>query len=562
MKTAMPISHKQPPRCCVRVLTMRVWQVYMDCRPCDYSVIPAQAGIHDVPKRLARRWIPACAGMTDRNRLSQHVRPQDARASKSFASGLFKRLCMLFALTLWPAFADAATITLVDEQLNLQSIALQSMDEQTITFFDEKGNYQTRPINRFLQLRLKLGTSGPSQQAQKTGATAPPPPDANAQHNAEQEAIPNEEQHTQPAQPNGPAAAQASENAQPALPQGWGIVELIDGQRLTGRLIGNDDAGQVMQWEHPQAGLLTFKLDHVRQWRMSRAIAQAALVDGSDRLYLANGDTLLGFVSAVTTKTVSFIPQGTQEAVAIELSRVKALGLANVPLEETAPVSLVVLADETRLRAKRVVIERGELRFAPLLRQSEQWVTLPLSSLRRLDFANERWQLLPWSTLPRKVQNAGQAAGSTVGQTGGMVFAAPWPVRQTDEGLHLHAPSTITFTLPAGTAAIAATAALDIPLTHPAIGWADFVVRLQIDDAASAASNTHTSGLADLARLAINETNPQGRLHAKISQSNATSSTSTTRTLTLTLDPALNGPIMDRLKLTDAWVVVKRRESR
>lgn len=487
-----------------------------------------------------------------------NLKQRSRRSVRSLTKRLW--LCMLLPVALASTVAGAATITLVDEQLNHQSIALQSMDEQTITFFDEKGNYQTRPTNRFLQLRLTLDTSGPSQ---KTQTIAPPPPKANAQNSAEQEAIPNEERLAQPAgQPAGQTPEQTAQNQQPALPQGWGIVELIDGQRLTGKLVGNDDAGQLMQWEHPQAGLLTFKLDHVRQWRMNSSPQQTVQANGSDQLFLTNGDVLLGFVSAVTNQKVSFIPQGATEAVAVELSRVKALALANAPLEVITPTALVVLEDDSRLRAKRVIIERGELRFVPTLRQSEQWVKLPLSSLRRLDFANERWQLLPWSAMARKTQ------------AGGMVFAAPWPVREEEESLYLHAPVTVTFTLPADAAAIGATAMLDIPSADAAIGWADFVVTLRVNESADAKTSTNTSseqaaGDVQLARLAINETNPQGRLHATFDNAVATSSASGSsagrrapRTLTLTLDPALNGPIMDRLKLTDAWVVVARPEAR
>lgn len=452
------------------------------------------------------------------------------------------------------ATASAATITLIDEQLNLQDIRLQSMDAQSITFFDAKGNYQTRSTTDFLQLRVTLDTmelklfnqtqTGQASQPAQATQTTLPPSAANADE--EEMIVPSISAGSAPsADENGVGTTEPASS----VPAGWGVVQLIDGQRFSGRLIGSDDAGQVMQWEHPLAGLLTFKLDHVRHWQLTREDLPAPSQDGVDQLLLTNGDALPGFVSAVTATHISFTPQGTQQAVNIELPRVRAIILANAPLSEPSPAALVTLADGSRLRALRVVIEQGELRFDPTLRQSDERVTLGLAQLRELAFANPKWQLVKWTDLPRQTQGESK------------VFTTPWPVRQTDDQLQLHAPVTLSFTLPSGASALAATLSLDVAPTDPAIGWSDFVVRLTVDGSSPDVPQ-------ELGRLAMSEKNPAGRLHANQTtlraggdskDSTSAPSSSAPRTLTLTLDPALNGPIMDRLKVSDAWVVVAKK---
>lgn len=470
----------------------------------------------------------------------------------------------------------AATITFVDEQLNLLPVRLQSMDEKAITFYDANGNFQTRQVNDFLQLRLALDADDlkkieDKQRGQPTPPATPAPsarvgvglPAVEPRDAVGANEVPRavEAKDVMAADAVAPGGGHGVEeaNKQDAASTMWGVVELIDGQRLNGQFLSSDDAGQIMQWEHPHAGTLTFKLDHVRQWRFG--VDSATLpnanqpngqpAQGADRLLLANGDELLGYVVSVTVQSVTFKPQGSDQSTAIERSRVTMITLANVPVGQDQPRAMLALADGSRLLVERVLIERGQLHFVPLLQSASVSapvsapVSVDLAQLRQLDFANPRWQILPWTAMARQTVSDEK------------VFTTPWPVHEQAGALFMHAPATVTLTLPAGSSVVAARLDLDVEPTDPGRAWADFVVRLTMEgDKTVGRDPAAPVAVTELAKQAMNEQNPTGRLHAVLPKPSGSAGP---RTLILTLDPALNGPIMDRLKLTDAWVVVERR---
>ena len=117
----------------------------------------------------------------------------------------------------------------------------------------------------------------------------------------------------------------------------------------------------------------------------------------------------------------------------------------------------------------------------------------------------------------------------------------------------LHAPVTVAFALPAGSCRVTAEAALDLPADLPAGrgAWADVVVWLgePVESAEPVQSADAADIMADVGRVRLMLSQPTGRFNVPLAPGRSR--------LTLRLDPASNGPILDRVALRGARVLVE-----
>ena len=304
------------------------------------------------------------------------------------------------------------------------------------------------------------------------------------------------------------------------------LVQLADGQRLIGGWAGGD--GQTVHLDHEVLGRLALPLETIRLLvpRQRPQDLAARLQEprfSLDRLVLVNGDVLEGLLAAVGPGSVSFELPGEAGTVALSLERVAAVHLANPGPQTQRVWDLVELIDGTRVWASALQIASDRLTFAAALAdRAAPAVSVDLAQVERINFARHGMHLIDLAALEPELV------------AGGQVFGVPMGPRQVAGGLWLHAPVTVRFALPPGVRRFAALATVTGggPGHSP---WTDFLLTVQVDGRKS-----EPIRLTAASHRALINVPAQGRY------------------LKLKLDPGTNGPVMDRLLLRDAVLLVDR----
>ncbi len=307
-------------------------------------------------------------------------------------------------------------------------------------------------------------------------------------------------------------------------------LTLTDGQCFTGIWVGPSPQGDGLRWRHDRLNTLTVSLD-----RVSRIVWDAAnipslndmeLPPSSDTLRLINGDALIGFVTGLNDKGVELLTDSSNEPVTIPYSRIAWLAMAN-PLQDRGSYEhLLTLADGTRVYVSdlRIADEiiKGSAEIPGDASVTFEW---PMSELAQIDFGSGSYRIIPLNRLLLRESSAGE------------VFGLRLPVRTDSQTVRMHAPASLTYELPEGAVRFAAEAELDVQDAPDDIDrWADFDLVL-------------INGGQEIGRWRINGKQPRVRVQAPLLGSD----------LTIRLETGINGPILDRLRLTRAVVLVDEK---
>lgn len=295
-------------------------------------------------------------------------------------------------------------------------------------------------------------------------------------------------------------------------------IELLDGQRLTGQWQGG--TGEHFTWRHPAFGDLIVGLDDLLA--LTRVGEPVLSASGQDTVRLVNGDLLSGFVTAVEPTGFVMMPAGAAQTLVLPWDRVEAVRLASTPMELSSALDGVVLVDGSRLQVGRIDIrdDRVELEVR-LPGRPVQSVQLPMDAMTRIDFRAGGARLLDLGHQPMTVR------------AGGSVFGLPARPRVEADDIYLHAPVTVSFAVPASVGRFVATAELDrgSDLAPRVEAWADFEIVVR-----------HGAGDSE-SRYRLNGQSPRVQINLPVESGDE---------LVIELDPGVNGPILDRLRLRDA----------
>ncbi len=299
----------------------------------------------------------------------------------------------------WSAYAVAPAV-LVDAKLQTQRVQVTNLRNGQLSYFDADGRLRQVDVNELVQVR---------------GIDVPD--------------------------------ADATPTATPPATQG-ALLTLTDGQRLVGQWQGASADGGAIAWTHPLLGKVSVPLERVRGWRSETASTALHKQPAEDRLVLNNGDTLTGFITAATADGVSIQTGDGKEPLTLPGKRIHAVVLANPAQPAQADMQTLVLADGSVLHVKDVQIVGDRLMCRVPLFDDDKVVTLPLGRARRIDFTATGRRLVPLTDCNWQTSD------------GGEVFGLSMRPRVEEGVLHIHAPASVTFELPAGAQRFAATAEL------------------------------------------------------------------------------------------------------
>lgn len=303
-------------------------------------------------------------------------------------------------------------------------------------------------------------------------------------------------------------------------------VTLTDGQRFTGDWVGPTPDGAALRWRHDLIGEVVIPLDELADviWRAGDDPPVNRETPATDTLTFVNGDTLSGFVSALNEQGVELVPDAGGSPVTIPYERIASLSFSNPSRAMPEPYHRVTLADGTRVWADEMRLSNETASWlATPPGASPARVETPIAELARIDFRTGGMGLVDLTEL-----------SLTVGPEKG-VFGLSIPARIEGRSIRAHAPATLTFDLPDGAARFAALAELDTQDAPDRIAdWADFQVVLLTDS-------------TEVGRWHIVGARPRAPMNCAVAG----------QALTIRLEPGVNGPILDRLRVSDAVVLVR-----
>lgn len=306
------------------------------------------------------------------------------------------------------------------------------------------------------------------------------------------------------------------------------VLELTDGQRFPGAILPTSSDGETVRWVHPALGELVFPLDRIDGAHPIGEGERVRDADGArieDEITLANGDVLRGFLAGFGDPIV-FETDGRETS--IPADRVESMRLAN---ERVRPEGVYLwLSDGTIARATDIVTGAGRDRMTFTI-DSGQSAEYRVESLRGISFDSSR--LVPLASLTPSAQSP----------TGGRIHAEPIDYRassydDSDLGratlglatIDFPGPMEVRYELPERAARFGGTFTLD-RTTAP---WGDCVVEIELDGRVLFSQRLHSEG-------------PKAPFTV----------TASGRELVVRIDPGNYGPILDRVSLERAIVLLR-----
>lgn len=429
------------------------------------------------------------------------------------------RICVAVGLLL-AGVSVAAGVTpavFVAPDLSRERVRLSNLGDSEVSYFDAQGRRVTRPTRELMAILWPQQRSSSETDTEPAASSAVmsllfPPRRVNAGGSAE---------HS---------------GALESLDSGGDVVELVDRQRWVGRWTGVRETGLVFRSRSLETERV-FPLERVLRIgpRGAAADDDDAGGDGAgqDVVTLTNDDRLAGFLIGLTDTAVELIPEGGTQPIPLPRERIAAMKLAN-PVEPPDPeLHTLHLRDGSRLGVQTPRTQGESLAFrlagAGPDEQTEE-IRVPLSRVHRLDFTGHGRRLLPMTRIDPQLLG------------GGSYFGVPAPPRAVNGDLLLHAPITLSYPLDPLARRFAARAVLDLPeeLSQTQRRLAGLRLGLTVNG-----GDTRWWTLdADDPEVTINQALPPASAGPV--------------TLQLELDPHVNGPVLDRLRLEDPRLLLVR----
>ena len=309
------------------------------------------------------------------------------------------------------------------------------------------------------------------------------------------------------------------------------VATLVDGQVLVGTLLGAGKDGESIRLAFGFAQrTVVLPLDELLSFTLVGH--QLTGDENDDKLLLATGETLVGFVDAIGEKSIGFVIGDADDPIQVPMARVRGFSIANQPKpikpeKGLARVQLrggssVYLRDSSLKRAagQTPAAIQGTLVVEP----ETKAVALPLNHVQFIEPMSGQVALQSLAEIEIMTIDGGEVFGVTM-----------LPSISADGAIHLHAPITVGFGVPDTARRLAFTAAMDLDDTVPESRRPLAGCELVVYD-----------GDEPIARHTLTPDGPAKRLNLPLTGGD----------LRLVLESGVNGPVLDRVILTDAQLLV------
>jgi len=324
---------------------------------------------------------------------------------------------------------------------------------------------------------------------------------------------------------------------------------LADGQMVYGRWLGGDgNDGQTILFRHRYGQVWAIALEDIRSLLPYDQSMEMGMAGGDDVVLLANGDRLTGFVEAIgalsseqSELAVWWTGPDSQEPTPLSMEAVSGVVLANPERDQPEGAHLIVLDSGEKLFAHDLVMDGQDLTGTLTLCQFEDppVLTLPLVIVERIEFTGHGHRLASLWDMEWKVVS------------GGSFFGIPALPRMDHQLMRLHAPLMLSVVLPSEAAQMKVSFALDLPLDLDPSSEALAHVRVGVavgEDVESARQAIVSWGTLDQRDQVVSFNLPIER---------SEDAPTDLRVAVIVLEEADNGPVLDRVKVIEATVLLK-----
>ena len=303
-------------------------------------------------------------------------------------------------------------------------------------------------------------------------------------------------------------------------PLDGGVLLLTDGQRIGGRWAGASEDNGAIVWEHPRLGSMAVALERVARIDMGPTRSGDGPVEQPvmDQAIMHNGDALSGYVLEAYEDSIAFSVEGHEQPLRLQISDLRSLMMVNEPAEVGQQGYVLGLADGSRLYVVTVRMTSDGVKLTLDARHATGERTLRTEDLVRVRLPSPGLRIEPLAGLPRQVLQHAE------------VFGVRMTPKYGEASIELHAPSITEFMLPSGARRIGATLRL---ADQSDLRWADVDVRMHNN------GQKIWQGSLSQGRSAVD-------INVEVTQG----------ALTVELDDAANGPVLDRVELMDAVILV------
>ena len=321
-------------------------------------------------------------------------------------------------------------------------------------------------------------------------------------------------------------------------------VVLRDGQVIVGDWAGGGGDGESISVSFGDTEqMVMLPLDEIMSIAM-RSKAAVPAVDEDDVLLLANGEKLTGFLEWMGAEALDFVVGDADDPIKIPLERVAAVAVANKPkAAEAKPGTLRVTridgtvllmqdatltdrddggSDLSGLSALSIEPKVGVNPGASI--DSPSPVRFPMSDVVGIEPLSKKTRLVSLSGRSLSVLDGGEVFG-----------VAMKPSVTGDGAIKLHAPVKLGFDLPKGASRLAFTVEMDldarVPDARRSMAGCELIVY---------------SGDTAVAKHTLTPDGPPKRINVPLASGD----------LRIALEPGINGPVLDRVILTQAELLV------
>lgn len=308
------------------------------------------------------------------------------------------------------------------------------------------------------------------------------------------------------------------------------VAKLVDGQSLVGTLLGAGKGGESIRlaFGYEQRTVVLPLEDLTSFTQVGEHLPGDA---NDDTLLLATGETLLGFVDTIGEDSIGFVVGDADDPIQIPMQRVRGFTIANKPepIKVKKGLARVLLRDGSSLYLRDATMKRqaGQdpvIEGTFILEPETAPIMLPLKHVQLIEPMSEQYALRPLTSFEMTTID------------GGEVFGVAMPPRlASDGGVHLHAPVTLGFDLPKGASRLAFTVAMDlddeIPESRRKMAGCELILY---------------DGDKIVARHTLTPEGSAKRINVPL----------TGGALRIALEVGVNGPVLDRVVLTDAELLV------
>lgn len=307
------------------------------------------------------------------------------------------------------------------------------------------------------------------------------------------------------------------------------VARLTNGQVLIGTFLGTDEDGESIRLAMGYGQrMVSFSLDDL----LSFAIVGTPLNSDTndDKLFLSTGETLVGFVDAINKDNISFVIGEADDPIQIPIDRLLGFTIANKsePVKPEKGMARVMLRDGSLLllRDTQLKLATATLVGTQMLGPDSPTHRLPISEVKYIEPMSEGQAIRPLTEFPMSLVS------------GGEVFGVSMPPKYLPDGsINLHAPTVIGFDLPKGAVRLTLQAGLrldeSIPPSRRELAGCELVIM--------------SDGKA-ISKHELKPGEPPVRVNIPLAPG----------TLELQIKPGVNGPVLDRVRITDAELLIQQ----